>query len=235
MQPAWSSPLSLFQLKQEGLPWEPWLLFLWMPLFRKCRYLSQAWLLQSPYPLGQDAFFLTFAVGPASVSIFYWTVPMIYFRMSSTTSPCCDGASVAFFSSLWQVRLLAISVELSFALEVLSHSELRSSLFGVPGLSGRDQQRAEASRALLQRVVQILLAVFSTGGHVCLEQPSSAFSWQDSSVQDFLAETAAVCSVVPACSFGLNIRKKWLFASLLQDMSQLTGTCHHASWDFLGA
>ena len=62
----------------------------------------------------------------ASVSIFYWTVPMIYFRMSST------GASVAFFSSLWQVCLVAISVELSFALEVLSHSGLPSSLFGVP-------------------------------------------------------------------------------------------------------
>ena len=50
-------------------------------------------------------------------------------------------------------------------------------------------------------------------------------------MQDFLAETAAVCSVVPACSFGLNIRKKWLFASSLQDMSQLAGTCHHASWE----
>ena len=135
--------LRLFQLKQEGLPWEPWLLFLlqefWMPLFRNCQYLPQAWLLQSPHPLRQHAFFLTFAVGllahcprlpfamrsPASVSIFYWTVPMIYFRMSST-SPCCDG----FFSSLWQVRLVAISVELSFALEVLSHSGLRSSLLG---------------------------------------------------------------------------------------------------------
>ena len=77
--------------------------------------------------------------------------------------------------------------------------------FGVPGLSERDQQRVESSHTLLHRVVQILLAVFSTGGHVCLEQPSSAFSWQDPSVQDFLAETAAVCSVVPACCFGLNL------------------------------
>ena len=44
--------LKLLQLKQEGLPWEPLLLFLlqecWMPLFRKCRYLPQAWLLQAP-------------------------------------------------------------------------------------------------------------------------------------------------------------------------------------------
>ena len=103
--------------------------------------------------------------------------------------------------------------------------------FRVPGLSGRDQQCVEASRTLLQRVVQILLAVFSTGGRVCLEQPSSAFSWQDPSVQDFLAETAAVCSVVPACSFGLNIHKKWLCASSLQDMSQLAGTCRRASWE----
>ena len=80
-------------------------------------------------------------------------------------------------------------------------------------------------------MVQILLAVFGTGGHVCLEQPSSAFSWQDPSVQDFLAETAAVCSVVPACCFGLSIHKKWLFASSLQDMSQLAGECNHASWE----
>ena len=95
--------------------------------------------------------------------------------------------------------------------------------FGVPGLSDQDQRRVESSRTLLHRV--------GTGGHVCLEQPSSAFSWQDPSVQDFLAETAAVCSVVPACCFGLNIHKKWLFASSLQDMSQLAGECNHASWE----
>ena len=103
--------------------------------------------------------------------------------------------------------------------------------FGVPRLSDRDQQRVESSRTLLHRVVQILLAVFGAGGHVCLEQPSSASSWQDPSVQDSLAETAAVCSVVPACCFGLSIHKKWLFASSLQDMSQLAGECNHASWE----
>ena len=103
--------------------------------------------------------------------------------------------------------------------------------FGVPGLADRDQRRVASSRTLLRRVVQILLAVFGTGGHVCLEQPSSAFSWQDPSVQDFLAETAAVCSVVPACCFGLSIHKKWLFASSLQDMSQLAGECNRASWE----
>ena len=213
-----------------------------MPLFRNGWYRPQAWLLQSPHHLGQGVFSSIFAVellahcpklpfatsSPASALIFYWTVLMVCFRMSST-SPCCDGASVAFFSSLWQVRLVAISVELSFALEVLSLSGLRSFLLGF--LLGRDQQRVEASRALLQRVVQILLAVFSTGGHVCLEQPSSALSWQDPSAQDLLAQTAAVCSAVPACSFGLKIHKKWLFASSLQDMSQLAGTCAHASWE----
>ena len=101
--------------------------------------------------------------------------------------------------------------------------------FGVPGLSGRDQQRVEASRTLLQRAVQILLAVFSTGGHVCLEQPSSAFSWQDPSVQDFLAETAAVCSVVPACSFGLNIHASWEHENLVGKRDEWGGFCTQQS------
>ena len=154
----------------------------------------QALLLRFLRRLGQDDFFWTFAVEllarylkllfatnwPASASIFCWTFPMICFRMSSK-SPCCDGASAASLFLPWQVHRVAISAGQNFALEALS---------------GRDQQRVESSRILLQRVIQILLAVFSTGGHVCLEHPSSAFSWQDPSVQDFLAETAALCSVV---------------------------------------
>ena len=192
--------------------------------------LSRTCPLQCLLLLGLDSFFWIFVVERlarflrrpfatswhASVWTFFWTLPMTCFRTFST-SPCCDGASVAFF--------------FFFALAGppcgdFSRAKLRPGgpkplrtpefPFGVPGLSDRDQRRVECSRTLLHRVVQILLAVFSTGGHVCLEQPSSAFSWQDPSVQDFLAETAAVCSVVPACCFGLNM------------ISVFTQFCFHA-------
>ena len=152
---------------------------------------------------------------------------MICFRMSST-SLCCDGASVAFFLLPWQVHLVAISVGQNFALEALSFCEPQSLFLG---FLVSQNVTSSAWNPVILSFIACLLAVFSTGGHVCLEQPSSAFSWQDPSVQDILAETAAVCSVVPACCFGLNIHKKWLFASSLQDMSQLAGECNRASWE----
>ena len=182
-----------------------------MSLFRNSWDLPQALLLHSLRHLGQDGFFSTFVVEPLArcprlLFATSWPasalIPMICFRMSST-GPCCDGASAAFFFLPWQVHPVAISVEQNFALN-LRTPEFP---FGVPGLSGRDQQRVESSRTLLQRVVQILLAVFSTGGHVCLGQPSSAFSWQDPSVQDFLAETAAVRSLLPAADFRFACSK----------------------------
>ena len=69
------------------------------------------------------------------------------------------------------------------------------------------------------------------GGPKPLRTPEFPFGVPGLSDRGQLAETAAVCSVVPACCFGLNIHKKWLFASSLQDMSQLAGECNHASWE----
>ena len=211
-----------------------------MPLFRHSCDLPQAWLLLSP----QDGFFLDLCSG-ATRPLFQaaFCNELACFSVDILLDSSHDLLQDVFYESMlrWCFSGLFLFALAGPPCGDFSRAKLRLGgpkplrtpefPFGVPGLSGRDQQRVETSHTLLQRVVQILLAVFSTGGHVCLEQPSSAFSWQDPSVQDFLAETAAVCSVVPACSFGLNIDKKWLFASSLQDVSQLAGKCNHASWE----
>ena len=96
------------------------------------RGLFQTCLLQCLLLLGRDSFFWIFVVEPlarfprrpfvtswrASVWIFFWTLPMTCFRTYST-SPCCDGASVAFLFLHWQVHLVVISVLQSFAPEPL--------------------------------------------------------------------------------------------------------------------
>ena len=107
------------------------------------RGLFQTCLLQCLLLLGRDSFFCIFVVEPlarflrrpfvtswrASVWIFFWTLPMTCFRMYST-SPCCDGASVASLFLHWQVHLVVISVGQSFAPEALSPCELQSFLLG---------------------------------------------------------------------------------------------------------
>ena len=107
------------------------------------RGLFQTCLLQCLLLLGRDSFFWIFVVEPlarflrrpfvtswhASVWTFFWTLPMTCFRTFST-SPCCDGASVAFLFLHWQVHLVVISVGQSFAPEALSPCELQSFLLG---------------------------------------------------------------------------------------------------------
>ena len=101
-------------------------------------------------------------------------------------------------------------------------------LNGFPDNTRSQQQRVEVSQKLMYRAVCILRAVFASGGHASLEQPTNSMAWLEPFVQDFLSEVQATLSVIPACTVGVDVAKQWLFASSFAPIQQLAGTCSHS-------
>ena len=100
-------------------------------------------------------------------------------------------------------------------------------LNGFPDNTRSQQQRVEVSQKLMYRSVCILRAVFASGGHASLEQPTNSMAWLEPFVQDFLSEVQATLSVIPACTVGVDVAKQWLFAASFAPIQQLAGTCSH--------
>ena len=69
--------------------------------------------------------------------------------------------------------------------------------------------------------------VCQAGGHVHLEQPPSAMSWLEPLVQDFLSLISAFCINLPACAFGWNIHKAWMFATSFPGLQVMGSKCQH--------
>ena len=100
---------------------------------------------------------------------------------------------------------------------------------GLPGNDEAAQARVDSSHLLMRRTVSILHAVYQSGGHVCLEQPRNSIAWVEPVVQSFLLDIAADLIQVPACRFGVNLKKHWLLASSWRPLQQLQGVCEHES------
>ena len=89
-------------------------------------------------------------------------------------------------------------------------------LGGVPGLKSAKTARLQTSFLQLSRGVQCLQVGFCAGSHGHLEQPPNAMSWEEEVVQGWLREAGCSCVHLPACKFGLDFPKSWLFASSLE-------------------
>lgn len=98
-------------------------------------------------------------------------------------------------------------------------------LQGVPGLSASDLAKVQESFTTLSRCLTCLSVIHSSGGHVHLEQPSSAMSWLEPETQLFLRSIGHHCVNLAACHFGRSWRKNWLFASSFPTLTQLGCTC----------
>lgn len=98
-------------------------------------------------------------------------------------------------------------------------------LDGVPGITPSDLLKVQESHTLLSRCLQCLILVFQAGGHVHLEQPPSAMSWLEPEVKAFLMLIGAFCINLPACAFGWNIHKAWMFATSFSGLQILGSTC----------
>ena len=102
-----------------------------------------------------------------------------------------------------------------------------SNLGGVPGLNTEETIRLQNSFLQLSRGVQCLQVGYSSGSHGHLEQPPNAMSWGEEVVQGWLREARCSCVHLPACEFGMDIAKVWLFATSLEALQQMGGVGKH--------
>ena len=100
---------------------------------------------------------------------------------------------------------------------------------GLPGLDCQSTLKLQNSFTMLDRCCQCLLAIYSSGGHGHLEQPPTAMSWQEPSVQQWLRTSGAVCIHLAACKFGRNWNKAWMFAPSLHSLQAMACICDHST------
>ena len=98
---------------------------------------------------------------------------------------------------------------------------------GLPGLDCHSTMKLQNSFTMLDRCCQCLIALYSSGGHGHLEQPPTAMSWQEPSVQQWLLTSGASCIHLAACAFGRNWNKSWMFASSLRSLQSMACVCTH--------
>ena len=88
-------------------------------------------------------------------------------------------------------------------------------LNGIPGISPAYLEKVQLSAALLHVCVDCLLVNYASGSHGHLEQPSTAMSWSEPAVQHWILQASCKCINLPACKFGLDLHKQWMFATHL--------------------
>ena len=100
-------------------------------------------------------------------------------------------------------------------------------LEGIPGLSSSELLKVQESSTILERSVTCLRVTYQSGGHSHLEQPSSAMSWDEHFVQQFLLECQCYCLNLAACHYGENWLKSWMFATTFSELQTMACTCEH--------
>ena len=100
-------------------------------------------------------------------------------------------------------------------------------LDGIPNLSADDLTKVQESHIMFSRCALGARAVFASGGHSHVEQPSGAMSWQEPIIQQFISEASCTCAVAAACQYGKDWYKSWLFASTSRCISSLACSCDH--------
>ena len=100
-------------------------------------------------------------------------------------------------------------------------------LQGRPDLTSAQLLRVQESNIMLERCIICIRLVSSSGGHGHLEQPSSAMSWQEPVVQQYLQQEACSCVSIAACGYGRDWSKTWMLASTFSDIEKLAWSCPH--------
>ena len=99
-------------------------------------------------------------------------------------------------------------------------------LQGVPGLAASDLAKVQESYTMLSRCLKCL-SVYAAGGHVHLEQPSTAMSWLEPATQSFVRSIGIHCVNLAACHFGKNWHKHWMFSCSYPALTELGCDCPH--------
>ncbi len=102
-------------------------------------------------------------------------------------------------------------------------------LDGLPGITPEVLLKVQDSHTMLSNCVQALMVTYSSGGDGHLEQPTTAMSWSEQCVQQWLLTASCHCINLPACLYGADWQKSWMMASSLEALTSLSGVCEHGS------
>ena len=80
---------------------------------------------------------------------------------------------------------------------------------------------------MLSNCIQALMVTYASGGDGHLEQPTTAMSWSEPCVQQWLLTASCHCINLPACLYGADWQKSWMMASSLDALTSLGGVCEH--------
>ena len=98
-------------------------------------------------------------------------------------------------------------------------------LEGLPDLTPEELPKIQDSHTMLFSCTQALVTSSGSDGH--LEQPTTAMSWSEPCVQQWLLTASCHCINLPACLYYADWRKAWMMASSLEALASLSGVCEH--------
>lgn len=167
---------------------------------------------------------------PLSKALRHFQVPVL--SLDILLNPKYDIFDDQFYESLLRICASGIVAYLAAAPCCGEYSRLKlqpgpgpkalrrpGELDGVPGLTASEMRRLQDSHVQLQRSTQCLELTFAGGGHGHLEQPSSVQAW--------LRHASCSCINLPACAFGLNIFKSWMFGTSFSKLECMASVCTH--------
>ena len=96
--------------------------------------------------------------------------------------------------------------------------------YRVQGLSWEEETRLADSFMLVVRTIQLLLAVYESGGMASCEHPANSMVWLLRQVRHFVTAILADVIVVAACSYGLDRAKHWACASCYRPLQALASS-----------
>ena len=94
-------------------------------------------------------------------------------------------------------------------------------------MSDKQVDQLQCSHAIHAIIAELLQLVVNAGGHIAWENPPSSLALREEKVQQLFTTTRCEFVVVRACSFGVDLAKKWLFATTWPPLIQLGQACTH--------
>ena len=103
----------------------------------------------------------------------------------------------------------------------------RDNLQGWPGMAPWMIDQVQTSHAIHTAVADLLQLVVDSGGHFAWENPPSSLALHEPRIQELFKSTRCDFVIILACNYGVDMAKKWLFATTWPPLLELGHHCQH--------
>ena len=100
-------------------------------------------------------------------------------------------------------------------------------LDGLPSNTALQDYQVQESTAVHDRARHILSLVAAKGGLIIIENPLTSMTWLDADMSAWVRSSAPYLAAAPACMFGTNWKKSWLFCSNRPVIHKVGLACTH--------